>query len=341
MRVIAGELGGRQLRAPRSGGVRPTADRVREALFSILGDIEGSVALDLYCGTGALGIEAISRGAAAVTFVDTDVRPAADNVEALGIEDRAELIRSDALRFLERETGSFDLIFCDPPYSSAAHLGTDLDSLLAAPTQPGGSRDRGDGGCRSHRPVAAAARRAPLRIHRDPHPRSAGEVSAEQRMTAVCPGSYDPVTNGHIDIISRTARIFEHVIVGVVDQPLRKQKTLFTADERKGFIERATTDLDNVEVKVFSTLLVEFAKENGAGTIVKGLRAISDFEYEFEMNQLNRKLDPDIESAYVMASAEYSFLSSTGVKELATFGGNVSDLVPDEVAKALSERIER
>jgi len=158
---------------------------------------------------------------------------------------------------------------------------------------------------------------------------------------AICPGSYDPVTNGHVDIISRTARIFDRVIVGVVNQPLRKQKTLFTADERAGFIERATTHLENVEVMTFSTLLVDFARENGATTIVKGLRAISDFEYEFEMNQLNRKLAPEIESAFVMASAEYSFLSSTGVKELATFGGDVGDLVPPEVAEALSERIAR
>jgi pantetheine-phosphate adenylyltransferase len=164
---------------------------------------------------------------------------------------------------------------------------------------------------------------------------------SDDRRTAICPGSYDPVTNGHIDIISRTARIFDRVIVGVVNQPLRKQKTLFTADERAGFIERATTQVDNVDVMTFSTLLVDFARENGATTIVKGLRAISDFEYEFEMNQLNRKLAPEIESAFVMASAEYSFLSSTGVKELATFGGDVGDLVPPEVAKALSERIER
>jgi pantetheine-phosphate adenylyltransferase len=163
----------------------------------------------------------------------------------------------------------------------------------------------------------------------------------DDRRTAICPGSYDPVTNGHIDIISRTARIFDRVIVGVVNQPLRKQKTLFTADERAGFIERATTQIDNVDVMTFSTLLVDFARENGATTIVKGLRAISDFEYEFEMNQLNRKLAPEIESAFVMASAEYSFLSSTGVKELATFGGDVGDLVPPEVAEALSERIER
>jgi len=159
--------------------------------------------------------------------------------------------------------------------------------------------------------------------------------------TAICPGSYDPVTNGHLDIIGRAARIFDRVIVGVVNQPLRKKKTLFTAEERAGFLERATADLENVEIEVFSNLLVEFARDNGASTIVKGLRAISDFEYEFEMNQLNRKLAPEIESAYVMASSEYSFLSSTGVKELATFGGDVTDLVPGEVAAALRDRIER
>ncbi len=158
---------------------------------------------------------------------------------------------------------------------------------------------------------------------------------------AICPGSYDPVTNGHLDIIGRAARIFDEVVVGVVDQPLRKQKTLFSAAERVGFIEGATSELDNVEVSVFSNLLVEFAREHGAAAIVKGLRAISDFEYEFELNQLNRKLAPEIESVYVMASAEYSFLSSTGVKEIATFGGDVGDLVPSAVAVALQERIER
>ena len=165
--------------------------------------------------------------------------------------------------------------------------------------------------------------------------------ASEGPRTAICPGSYDPVTNGHLDIIGRAARVFDRVIVGVVNQPLRKQTTLFTPEERKAFIENATADHDNIEVQVFSTLLVDFARENGAAAIVKGLRAISDFEYEFEMNQLNRKLAPDIESVYVMASPEYSFLSSTGVKELATFGGDVRDLVPGEVATQLAERIER
>jgi pantetheine-phosphate adenylyltransferase len=156
--------------------------------------------------------------------------------------------------------------------------------------------------------------------------------------TAVCPGTYDPVTNGHLDIIGRAARVFDRVIVGVVGNAPRKLDHMFTAEERKAFIVDATADLPNVEVEVFRSLLVEFAHQQGATAIIKGLRAISDFEYEFEMNQLNRKLAPDIESMYVIASPEYSFLSSTGVKEMATFGGDVSDLVPPAVATALVGR---
>ena len=164
-------------------------------------------------------------------------------------------------------------------------------------------------------------------------------MSAERNGTAVCPGSYDPVTNGHLDIITRASRVFEKVVVGVVNNPVRKQKTLFSGEERRDFIAEATQDLPNVEVEVFAALLVEFARDNGATAIVKGLRAISDFEYEFEMNQLNRKLAPEIESVYIIASPNYSFLSSTGVKEMATFGGDVSDLVPPAVAAALAERL--
>ena len=162
---------------------------------------------------------------------------------------------------------------------------------------------------------------------------------SERNGTVVCPGTYDPVTNGHVDIITRTAQVFDRVVVGVVNNPLRKQKTLFTAEERRDFIEAATAELPNVEVEIFATLLVEFARDNGAKAIVKGMRAISDFEYEFEMAQLNRKLDPGIESIYVIASPHYSFLSSTGVKEMATFGGDVSDLVPPGVAVALADRL--
>jgi pantetheine-phosphate adenylyltransferase len=159
--------------------------------------------------------------------------------------------------------------------------------------------------------------------------------------TAVCPGSYDPVTLGHLDIITRASQVFDRVVVGVVNQPVRKQKTLFSADERASFIRAEIRNLRNVEVMPFATLLVDFAREHGAKAIVKGLRAISDFEYEFEMNQLNRKMAPEIESIYMFSSPQYSFLSSSGVKELAMFGGDLTGLVPDPVAQRLEEALKR
>jgi pantetheine-phosphate adenylyltransferase len=158
---------------------------------------------------------------------------------------------------------------------------------------------------------------------------------------AVCPGSYDPITHGHIDVITRASQMFDELIVAVVNASVRKSKSLFSAEERIAFIEDATAHLGNVRVEPFSNLVVEFARDRGAKAIVKGLRAISDFEYELEMNQLNRQLASDIESIYLMASPQYSFLSSSGVKEIATFGGDVSDLVPEPVARRLKEALAR
>ena len=158
---------------------------------------------------------------------------------------------------------------------------------------------------------------------------------------AVCPGTFDPVTYGHLDVIGRASAMYDAVIVGVVNLPWRKGNTLFTVEERVAFVQNATSALPNIEVEPFSSLLVEFASTRGAMAIIKGLRAISDFEYELEMNQLNRRQAPDIESVYLMASPKYSFLRSSGVKELATFGGEIEDLVPDEVARHLKERLGR
>ena len=158
---------------------------------------------------------------------------------------------------------------------------------------------------------------------------------------AVCPGSYDPITYGHLDVIARASELFDEVIVGVVNLPQRKGKTLFSVEERLGFINEATAHLECVRATPFSTLVVEFAHENGAKAIVKGLRAISDFEYEFEMHQLNRLQAPDIDTLYLMASPQYSFLSSSGIKELATFGGDIDELVPERVAARLKEELGR
>jgi pantetheine-phosphate adenylyltransferase len=162
---------------------------------------------------------------------------------------------------------------------------------------------------------------------------------AGQRI-AVCPGSYDPVTNGHLDIIRRGSRVFDKVIVAVVNASVRKSPPLFSAEERVAFIEEALVDVPNVEVQPFDVLIVDFARNVGANSILKGLRAISDFEYESEMNQLNRAMAPDIESVYMMASPEFSFISSSGIKEMARFGGDVSELVPPQVSVRLAEALQ-
>jgi pantetheine-phosphate adenylyltransferase len=154
-------------------------------------------------------------------------------------------------------------------------------------------------------------------------------------ITAIYPGTYDPVTNGHVDVIGRATRIFDRVVVGVVGNPHHKTP-LFGVEERVELLKDAL-DFPNVEVDVFSELVVEFARRWEATVIVKGLRVVSDFEYEFQMNQLNRHLAPEIETVYVMASPQVSFVSSSGVKEIASFGGNVEELVPQAVARRLKE----
>jgi pantetheine-phosphate adenylyltransferase len=158
---------------------------------------------------------------------------------------------------------------------------------------------------------------------------------------AVCPGSYDPLTNGHLDVIARAAELFDEVVVAIVNHPVRKGGTLFTTEERLSFIDEATEHMGNVRSASFDVLIVQFAQSVGARAIVKGLRAISDFEYEMEMNQLNRLQAPDIDTLYLMASPQYSFLSSSGVKELAMFGGAIDELVPKRVARRLKEELAR
>jgi pantetheine-phosphate adenylyltransferase len=155
-------------------------------------------------------------------------------------------------------------------------------------------------------------------------------------ITAICPGSYDPVTFGHLDVITRAASIFDRVVIGVVREPHHKTP-MFSLDERVRFLHEALRELDNVEVDVFAELVVDFARRWDAKAIVKGLRVISDFEWEFQMNQLNRTLAPEIETVYVMASPQVSFVSSSGVKEIAAFGGAVDELVPEPVARRFRE----
>jgi pantetheine-phosphate adenylyltransferase len=154
--------------------------------------------------------------------------------------------------------------------------------------------------------------------------------------TALCPGSFDPVTLGHLDIIERTARHFDDVIVAVIRNP-QKSKSLFTLEESQEMLREVTAHLGNIRIEFFKGLLVDFARENGAEAIVKGLRAMTDFDYELQMAQMNHELS-GIDTFFISTSPQYSFLSSSLVREVAKFGGDVSSMVPPVVAKRLIER---
>jgi pantetheine-phosphate adenylyltransferase len=157
--------------------------------------------------------------------------------------------------------------------------------------------------------------------------------------SAVYPGTFDPITNGHIDIIRRTLRVFNRVVIAVAPNP--KKTPLFDLKERIFMIEEATRGMKNIEIEPFEGLLVDYVKERGADAIIRGLRAVSDFEYELQMALMNRKLSDTIETVFLMPSEEYSYLTSSIVKEVASYGGNVKDLVPSIVARRLSELFKR
>ena len=157
-------------------------------------------------------------------------------------------------------------------------------------------------------------------------------------LRAIYPGSFDPVTLGHLDIIRRSASIADELIVGILNN---KAKTpLFSVGERVRMLEEVTKDFPNVKIIPFEGLLVEFAKQMDAKVIVRGLRAITDFEYELQMSQTNQKIDPEIETLFLTTSLEFSFLSSTTVKEVASFGGDITQFVPEVIVKKIKEKIE-
>jgi len=154
---------------------------------------------------------------------------------------------------------------------------------------------------------------------------------------AIYPGSFDPITNGHLDIVTRAAKLFEKVIIGVYERP--NKHLLFTAEERVDLARRTVVNLANVEVRSFSGLAIDFAKQEKAQAMIRGLRMSADFEREFEMAMMNRKLSPGLDMVCLMASQEYQFLSSSLLKEVACLEGNINDLVPEHVAKALRKKV--
>ncbi len=157
---------------------------------------------------------------------------------------------------------------------------------------------------------------------------------------ALYPGTFDPLTNGHLDLIKRSIRMFDKVVVAIFENPMKGP--IFSVEERRRLVEESTRGLRNIEIDTFSnTLLVFYARQRQADVIVRGLRAIADFEYEFQMTLMNRRLDEDIETVFLMPREEYTYVASRLIKEVATYGGNVEELVPPPVALALKEKLRR
>ena len=354
MRVIAGTAKGTRLgRAPE--GVRPVSDRVREGLFSSIEPwIQGARVLDLYAGTGAVGIEALSRGAEHATFVDR--APAAiaavrDNLRRAALEDRGAVQRSDVRRFLERaqeHAPGFDLVFLDPPYDAGP---AELDPVLAAldvrcPAQRGFHRgpeprvqefQRCDSATLGGRETTLLRRQCRHAVPVTKPASNAGKHGGVMGLTALCPGTFDPVTNGHLDIIGRASQTFELVVVAALENP--SKEPMFTLEERVAMLKEACSGMPNVTVVSFRGLLVDLARSHGDAAIVKGLRAVSDYEYEIQMAQMNHRL-AGVETLFMPTSPNWSFLSSSLVKEVAQLGGDVSGLVPAHVRAALDDRLE-
>lgn len=155
---------------------------------------------------------------------------------------------------------------------------------------------------------------------------------------AVYPGTFDPITNGHLDLIERSLRMFDKLIVAIFDNPMKGP--LFEVDERRRLVEAATRGMGNIEIATFNTLLVFYARQCRADVIIRGIRAIADFEYEFQMTLMNRRLDDEIETVFLMPREEYSFVASRLIKEVVSYGGNVEQLVPSPVMAALKEKFQ-
>jgi pantetheine-phosphate adenylyltransferase len=243
-------------------------------------------------------------------------------------------VAGDVGRVLDRmltDGRQFNLIFADPPYRIAATEVGGLMSRLGALLTPGGRVVIESG----EAPAAGMVGKKGVTRRYGGTYVTILERSEITMIVAVCPGSFDPITTGHLDIIRRASKVFDHVVVAV-GANLRKKSRL-PAVERARLIEKVTAEMENVSVEVMDGLLVNFAREQDAQVIVKGLRAVSDFESEFEQAQLNRTMYPELETVFIMASAEHSFLSSSAVREIASLGGDVRGLVPDAILETVRE----
>ena len=343
MRVITGTARGRRLKELQGMETRPTTDKVKESLFSIIQfDIEGRRVLDLFAGTGQLGIEALSRGAAEAVFVDRRpdaVRLVQENLALCGFTDRARVKSGDALAYL-KSGEKFDLIFLDPPYAAdlleqalTAIASFDIcreHGIIVAESAADLSDLAGASGALS--PVSGIPLRKDQTVGVSPQ-RKRGR---DHMKTAIYPGSFDPITLGHLDIIRRSAPCFDRLFVCVMVNC--DKKPMFSPEQRLELIRRSVADLPNVEAELYSGLLADYARQKGAGILVKGVRNTTDFDLEYQQAAINRGICPELETLLLPASPAYQHFSSTMVREMIRYGQPLEKYVPAPVAEELKGR---
>lgn len=350
VRIVGGRWRRTPVAVPDIVGLRPTPDRVRETLFNWLGArIEGLRCLDLFAGTGVLGLEAASRGAQRVLLIERDRRARdaiARTAARLDPEGVVEVVAGDAFEQLPRLGGAgerFDLVFVDPPFAAdqwrqaldalpavlapGALVYLECDASFALPAGWHPLRTARAGQVRYHllQPAAPA------------HP-APGRIRESGRMTrAIYPGTFDPLTRGHEDLVCRAAKLFDSVIVAVAAS--RGKNPIFDIDERLAIAREVLGQYGNVEVIPFSGLLVDFVRKHDAGVVLRGLRAVSDFDYEFQMAGMNRHLMPELETVFLTPIDKYQFISGTLVREIALLGGDISQFVAPQVLTWIERKL--
>ncbi len=357
-RVISGSARGVRLAAP-GPGTRPLTDRVKQTLFGILEpELEDAVVLDLFAGSGAGGIEALSRGAASADFVERDpgaCRVIVENLRRARLEASARVVKRDAVTWLaaaaaDAEAGTgprYDLVLVDPPVRGHGLARARARGRGAGRARGWNRRVQALLAGRTAGPYRAASIRTRAALRRDGAdvlPADDGQRArggGQGVKVAVYPGSFDPITNGHLDVIARASSVFDDVVVAVLGNP--RKTPMLSVDERVAVIREAIAADDgmagSVAVATFDGLTVEFCHEVGAGFLVRGLRAIADFELELQLAHNNHQLAPDVDTVFFMTSLEHSYISSSLVKEIALFGGDVTSMVPPAAAAALAARL--
>lgn len=346
MRIIAGTARSLPLKTIEGLETRPTTDKIKETLFNMLqNDVPGCYFLDLFAGSGQIGLEAISRGALYAVFIENNRKAAKcieDNIAFTKFTKESRLLTTDVISGISSLEGkyTFDIIFMDPPYrqgleedvlrflSKSSVLKPDTMIIVEA------SLDTDFSYLDELGFSVIKFKKYKTNMH----------VFIQQKRgitnmkKAIYPGSFDPLTFGHMDIINRASRIVDELVVGVLNNSAKN--SLFSLEERVSMIEEMTKDIPNVTVASFDGLLVEFMNKIDATIIVRGLRAVTDFEYELQIAQANHVQDSNIETIFLTSDLSYSYLSSTIVKEFASYGGDISNFVPERFIERIYKKYE-